>query len=148
MSASITSSLCALCRRPLPAADGEGSATRLCDNCRKMVDNIRPTAARGPATSPNNASTPQAEPMPAVQMPSQDAPNSIIAVKMPRQESLANPFWANTPSPKPLENPGGNSAPRQEPPANNGRRNPLPQELPSNTVWSDVVLVPSDRDSQ
>src|SRR5215469_226752 len=161
MSSSITSSICALCRRPLPE-DASGSATRLCDSCRRMVDNIRPAASRGATGPAPSAPTHQTEPVPAAQMPPRETPNSNISRAVPQQEVRPNtawaeappaqaqpdPAWVNTPSQSPATNPGLNNAPRQPPVASSGLSGPPRREPPANPVWSDVVMVPSGPDSQ
>src|SRR5262249_47310171 len=142
--------------------DAGSSATRLCDSCRKMVDNIRPAASRG-ATGPTaSAPNQQSDMMPATQTPSQQTSNPSTAGSMPQQEPLPNPGWAvgpppgpqphpvraDTPSQGPVTKPGLNNAPRQAPPANNSWSNPPRHEPPANPVWSDVVMVPSGPDSR
>jgi hypothetical protein len=42
MSGRPASAVCPLCRQPLPEERGEPAASRLCDECRTMVDSIRP----------------------------------------------------------------------------------------------------------
>src|SRR5262249_47624474 len=162
MSASITSSVCALCRRPLPAGDTGSSATRLCDSCRKMVDNIRPAATRGTTGPTTNAPTHQPDPRRAPKKPTKAASNSNIAGAVPQQGTLQNPAWATAPTPEPQPNPTWantpsqepaakpdlNNAPSQAPPAKNGFSNPPRRQPPANPAWSDVVMVPSGPDSR
>lgn len=133
MSGSITSSVCALCRRPLPPDDTAGSATRLCDNCRKLVDNIRPATTRPTVTPAGNATPHQAEHLsdvnPSPQQPSnlgfetaqlnpQPSPNPSIPA------GPAEPAWAEAPAPESQASPVWAASPRQEAPAKPTRPDP------------------------
>src|SRR5215471_3013729 len=121
MSGSITSSVCALCRRPLPLDDTVGSATRLCDSCRKMVDNIRPAATR-PTTNPaSNATLHQPDSQGNVQASSQQSSNAGFenaqlyhqpAGNLAAPASPSDPAWVEVP---PAQEPSTNPVSAQSP---------------------------------
>src|SRR5215469_2610356 len=113
MSATTTSSLCALCRRPLPP-DGGAAATRLCDQCRKMVDNIRPTATAKAPSAEDNASAQDFQPLqgppPVQEAPPSQSPSRTAAYlsnggSMPRQAPPANPTGPASAAQRPLVSP-------------------------------------------
>src|SRR5215471_5078957 len=130
MSGSITSSVCALCRRPLPPDDTAGSATRLCDNCRKMVDNIRPAATRPVASGAVNTPAQEAEHVSEAHTSPQTSnsgfdnaqpgpqPAATFAIPAsPANPEPASPAWADTPTQDSSAPPVCAGAPRQASPA-------------------------------
>src|SRR5215467_3815443 len=133
MSGSITSSVCALCRRPLPPDDTAGSATRLCDNCRKLVDNIRPATTRPTVTPAGNATPHQAEHLSDVHPPPQQPSNlGFETAQLNPQPSPnpsipagpAEPAWAEAPAQESPASPAWTPSPRQELPAKPTRPDP------------------------